>query len=234
MPGRARLGVSLPGLLPDRPGVVEDAGGPLDRVAGDAAQVAGLLARGLCSQDGLALLLPALTQELSHLAGPCVVFLPGAFSFAVPPGFVAPLGGLAAYDGLPAPGNPGLGPGQRLLGACLPVWHRQAMRPRQGVQPGFALVSVAFPLVSDLFPLVSVALALVSDLLPLVSVPLALVSIPLAPVGPPVLRGTRTAPRAMLGKLHPFRMRYLNSRVDARPFPARQAMRPQADAASSG
>ena len=115
------------------------------------------------------------------------------------------------------------------------------MRPRQGVQPGFALVSVAFPLVSDLFPLVSVAFPLVSDLLPPVSVPLALVSVPfplvsvpLAPVGPPVLRGTRTAPRAMLGKLHPFRMRYLNSRVDARPFPARQAMRPQADAASSG
>jgi hypothetical protein len=49
------------------------------------------------------------------------VFPPGAFSFSLPPGFVAPLGGLAADDGLPAPGNPGLGPGQRLLGACLPV-----------------------------------------------------------------------------------------------------------------
>jgi hypothetical protein len=28
-----------------------------------------LLPRGVCSHDGLALLLPALTQELSHLAG---------------------------------------------------------------------------------------------------------------------------------------------------------------------
>ena len=41
-------------LLPDRPGVVEDAGGPLGRVAGDAVQAAGLLARGVCSHDGLA------------------------------------------------------------------------------------------------------------------------------------------------------------------------------------
>ena len=314
-------------MLPDRPVVVEDAGGPLGRVAGDAVQAAGLLARGVCSHEGLALLLPALTQELSHLAGHCVVFLPdafsfslppgfyapqgglaafdglpapghlglapdqrfpraflpvwyrqalrprqvvqpgfalvgvpfplvgqgvtligtafplvsdplalvsegvtlvgtafplvsglfapvgvpselacqsvmfpsGAFSFSLPPGFVAPLGGLAAYDGLPAPGNPGLRPGQRLPDARLPVWHRQAMRPRQGVQPGFALVSVPFPQVSDLLPVVS-------DLLPVVSDLLALVSAPLAPVGPPVLRRTGTAPRVMLGKLHPFRM----------------------------
>ena len=109
-------------LLPGRPSVVEDAGGPLGRVAGDAAQAAGLLARGVCSHDGLALLLPALTQELGHLAGQCVVFLPGAFLFSLPPGFVALLGGLAAFDGLPAPGHRGPGPGQRLLGAFLPVW----------------------------------------------------------------------------------------------------------------
>jgi hypothetical protein len=51
-----------------------------------------MLARGVCSHDGLALLLPALTHELSHLAGQRVVFLPGASSFSLPPGFVAPLG----------------------------------------------------------------------------------------------------------------------------------------------
>ena len=123
-------GVSLPGLLLDRSGVVEDAGGPLDRVAGDAAQVAGLLARGLCSHDGLALLPPALTQELSHLAGRCVVFLPDAFSFSLPPGFVAPQGGLAAFDGLPAPGHLGLAPGQRFPRALWLAWWCQVMRPR--------------------------------------------------------------------------------------------------------
>jgi len=108
-------------LLPGRPSVVEDAGGPLGRVAGDAAQAAGLLARSVCSHDRLALLPPALTQDLSHLAGPCVVFPPDAFSSSLPPGFVAPQGGLTAFDGLPAPRHRGLGPAQRLLGAFLPV-----------------------------------------------------------------------------------------------------------------
>ena len=58
----------------------------------------------------------------SGLAGQSAVFLPGAFSFSLPPGFVPPQGGLAAFDGLPAPGHRGPGPGQRLLGAFLPVW----------------------------------------------------------------------------------------------------------------
>ena len=74
------------------------------------------------------------------------------------------------------------------------------MRPRQVVQPGFALVGIPFPVVSDLLPVVS-------DLLPVVSDLLALVGVPLAAVGPPVLRGTGTAPRAMLCELHPSRMR---------------------------
>ena len=74
------------------------------------------------------------------------------------------------------------------------------MRPREVVQPGFALVDVPLPLIGDPFPVVSDLLALVSDLL-------ALVGVPFAAVGPPVLRGTGTAPQAMLGELHPFRMR---------------------------
>ena len=128
------------------------------------------------------------------------MFLPGAFSFSLPPGFVAPLGGLAAKDRLLAPGDPGLGPGQRFPGACLQVCHCRAMRARQVVQPGFALVGVPFPLVGVPFPVVSDPFPLVSDLL-------ALVGVSLAAVGPPVLRGTGTAPRAMLGELHPSRMR---------------------------
>ena len=84
------------------------------------------------------------------------------------------------------------------------------MRPRQVVQPGFALVGVPLPLIGDPFPVVSDLLALVSDLL-------ALVGVPLTAVVPPVLRGTGTAPRAMLGELHPFRMPCLSSRVDAWP-----------------
>ena len=75
------------------------------------------------------------------------------------------------------------------------------MRPRQVVQPGFALVGIPFPVVSDLLPVVS-------DLL-------ALVGVPLAAVGPPVLRGTGTAPRAMLCELHPSRMRLSHGGVDA-------------------
>ena len=96
------------------------------------------------------------------------------------------------------------------------------MRPRQVVQPGFALVGVPLPLIGDPFPVVSDPFPVVSDLLALVSDLLALVGVPLAAVVPPVLRGTGTAPRAMLGELHPFRMPCLSSRVDA--FPAGQAM----------
>jgi hypothetical protein len=200
-------------LLPDRPGVAEDAGGPFGRVAGDAAQAAGLLARGVCSHDGLALLLPALAQELSHLAAPCVVFLPGAFSFSLPPGFVVPLGGLAAFDGLPAPGHRGPGAGQRIPEAFLPVWYRQAMRPRQVVQPGFALVGVPFPLVSQGVALVGTAISLISDLFALVGnllapvgVPFAVISHLLAPVGvPSELAGQSVVfpPAAFLSSLPP-------------------------------
>jgi hypothetical protein len=91
------------------------------------------------------------------------------------------------------------------------------MRPRQVVQPGFALVGVPLPLIGDPFPVVSDPFPVVSDLLALVSDLLALVGVPLAAVVPPVLRGTGTAPRAMLGELHPFRMPCLSSRVDAWP-----------------
>jgi hypothetical protein len=135
------------------------------------------------------------------------VFLPGAFSFSLPPGFVAPLGGLAAKDRLLAPGDPGLGPGQRFPDACLQVRRRQAIRPRQVIQPGFALVGDPLPLIGVPFPVVSDPFPVVSDLLALVSDLLALVGVPLAAVGPPVLRGTGAVPRAMLGGLHPFRMR---------------------------
>jgi hypothetical protein len=117
--------------------------------AGDAAQAAGLLAHGVCPHGGLALLSLAFAQELSHLAGQCAVFLQGAFSSPLLPGSFAPQGGLAAFDGLPAPGHLGPGPGQRFAGACLPVCHRQAKGPDQVVQPGVALVGVPFSLVSD-------------------------------------------------------------------------------------
>ena len=162
------------GLLPGRPGVLEDAGGPLGRVVGDAAQAAGLLARGVCPHGGLA----PLTQELSHLAGQCVVFPPGAFSFSLLRGFFALQGGLAAFDGLPAPGQPGPGPVPGFPRMFRPVCHRLARGTRQVVQPGVALVGGPFPLisvplppVSDLLALVSVSLPPVSDLLALVSVP---------------------------------------------------------------
>ena len=81
------------------------------------------------------------------------------------------------------------------------------MRPREVVQPGFALVDVPLPLIGDPFPAVSDTFPAVSDLLALVSDLLALVGVSLAAVGPPVLRGTGTASRAMLDELHPSRMR---------------------------
>jgi hypothetical protein len=173
------------GLLPGRPDVLDDAGGPLCGVAGDAAQEAGLLACRACPHGGLALLPLALTQMLSHLAGQCVVFPPGACSSVLSGGFFAPQGGLAAFDGLPAPGHLGPRPGHRLAGACLRVRHRQAKRPRQVAQLGLALVGVLFPpvgqdvaLVGVPFPPVGQDVALVGVLFPLISDLLALVSLP--------------------------------------------------------
>jgi len=194
-------------LLPDCPGVVEDAGGPLGAVAGDAAQAAGLLAHGVCLPDGLALLPLALTPENNHLADQCVPFPLVACSSLLLPGFVAPQEGLAAFDGLPAPGRVGLGPGHGFAGACLEVWHGHAEHPRQVIEPGVPLPGVPFPLVSVPFSLVSDLLALVSDSLALVSDSLTLIGVPLAPVGPLVLRGTWSAVRAVPGGLHLFRMR---------------------------
>lgn len=107
------------GLLPGRPQLVEDAGGPLDSVAGDVAHAASLFAHGSCQPDGLAPLPLAFTPQLSHLAGQGVVFPPGACLPTLLAGFLAPTAGLAAFDGLPAPGHLSLGPGQRFAGACL-------------------------------------------------------------------------------------------------------------------
>ena len=97
------------------------------------------------------------------MVGLSVVFLPGACSSSLLPGFLAPHGGLTAFDGLPAPGHLGPRPGHRFTGACLPAWHRQATGQRQVVQPGFAQVGVPFPLVGVLLTLVSDLLALIID-----------------------------------------------------------------------
>jgi hypothetical protein len=202
-------------LLPDRPDVVEDTGGLFDGAVGDAAQAAGLLARGARLHGGLALLPPALSLEMSELAGQSVVFPPGAFSFSPVLGFFAPQDGLTAFDGLPAPGHLGPGPGQGFPDACLPVWQRLAKRPCQVVQPGFALVRVPFPPVGVPIPLVGLGVALVGFPFPLVGLGVALVGVPLAPVGPLFLRGTGTAPRVMLRELHPSRMRLSHDGVDA-------------------
>ena len=180
-------------MLPDGPDVVEDTGGSFDGAVGDAAQAAGLPSRGARLHGGLALLPPALSLEISELDGQSVVFPPGTFSFSLVLGFFAPQDGLAAFDGLPAPGHLGPGPSQGFPDACLPVWQRLAKHPRQVVQPGFALVRVSFPPVGVPFPLVGSGIALVG--------------VPLAPVGPLFLRGTGTAPRVMLRELHPSRMR---------------------------
>ena len=135
------------------------------------------------------------------MVGLSVVFLPGACSSSLLPGFLAPHGGLAAFDGLPAPGHLVPRPAHRVAGACLPAWHRQAKGPRQVVQPGFAQVGVPFPLVG----------------------------VPLASVDPLFLRGIKPCPRAMLGVLHPSRMR-----LSRRPGRCLRLARPEGFPASSG
>jgi hypothetical protein len=59
------------------------------------------------------------------------------------------------------------------------------MRPREVVQPGFALVGVPFPLVGQGVALLGTAFSLISDLLALLGVPFPLISDLLAPVGVP-------------------------------------------------
>jgi hypothetical protein len=202
--------------------------GLLPLVSGLLALVSGLLA--LVSgpfpliRQGVALVgVPA------ELAGQRVPFPLVACSSSLLGGFFALQEGLAAFDGLPAPGPVGLGPGQGFAGACLPGWHRHAECLRQVIESGDPLPGVPFPLVSVPFPLVSVPVPLVSDLLTLVSDSLTLIGVPLAPVGPLVLRGAGTAVRAGLSELHPSRMRW--SRWPGRGL---DLDRPAGYAASSG